>query len=131
MLEVLRSLGGGARPRRLDPAVVAWIWVLELLSIRYLCISLVESYKPDYNVSTPVDLNSPSATQLRTELESARAEMRVAKVKLDSAREINEDGSFQNPDGAYAHRVAAHDYRSAMENYRQALTAWVNHLLDL
>jgi len=57
--------------------------------------------------------------------------MRVAKVKLDSAREINEDGSFQNPDGAYAHRVAAHDYRLAMENYRQALTAWVNHLLDL
>lgn len=54
MLEVLRSLGGGARPRRLDPAVLAWIRVLELLSIRYLCISLVESYKPDYNVSTPV-----------------------------------------------------------------------------
>jgi hypothetical protein len=84
----------------------------------------------DYNVPQPVDLNSSIAARLRTELESALAETRGAKVKLDSAREINEDGSFHNPDGAYAHRVAAHEYRSAVEKYRQALTAWVNHLLD-
>jgi hypothetical protein len=97
--------------------------VVELLSIRYLCISLVEWCGQHHNVSHPVDLNSLTATRLRAEVEFARSEMREADAKLRAAREVAEDGAFRNPDGAFGHR-------SALQRYIAALKAWADHVLD-
>jgi hypothetical protein len=77
-----------------------------------------------------VNLYSPKATQLRAELDEARAAMLKARETFNRAMEIAQDTGFLNSDGTYGHRIAAENYHLLVKVYQQVLTAWVRHVLD-